>query len=251
MCKVHPYSDCSCYASYTALSPAPSEVNIDLDVIQDSIPQGKKSKTAKQVRHGIIYMLYSPCYSVILSSCTPSTLLYTFSSSLHTSCVCVYVFVCVQKAAKPRYPKEKHQGLHKKPTPPAPVLSRSLLHNLSANTSKGSLAMDKDPYAFDSEDEVPDLPLTVSKGRKIPGRKWHEEEEEEKLPRVREKKRVYSNKVCYTGTPLNKEGFYINYVYMDQFCIPSIFPPLWYVVVKVLFVLPFAGKSPTLILSVS
>ena len=182
-------------------------MNIDLDVIQDSIPQGKKSKTAKQVRHGIIYMLYSPCYSVILSSCTPSTLLYTFSSSLHTSCVCVYVFVCVQKAAKPRYPKEKHQGIHKKPTPPAPVLSRSLLHNLSANTSKGSLAMDKDPYAFDSEDEVPDLPLTVSKGRKIPGRKWHEEEEEEKLPRVKEKKRVYSNKVCYTGTPLNKRVF--------------------------------------------
>ena len=214
MCKVHPYSDCSCNASYTALSPAPSEVNIDLEVIQDSIPQGKKSKTAKQVRRDIIYMLYSPCYSVILSSCTPPP---SFIPFLHhctplvcvCMCVCVYarICVCVQKAAKPRYPKEKHQGLHKKPTPPAPVLSRSLLHNLSANTSKGSLAMDKDPYAFDSEDEVPDLPLTVSKGRKIPGRKWHEEEEEEKSPRVREKKRVYSNKVCYTGTPLNKRVF--------------------------------------------
>ena len=118
-------------------------------------------------------------------------------------CVCVYVCVCVcvcvqvQTAAKPKYPKEKHPGPHKKHRSPAPGLSRSLVHNLSANTSKCSSTMDKDPYAFDSEDEVPDLPA-ATKGKKNPGRKWHEEEEE--LPRVREKKRVYSNKVCNTGT---------------------------------------------------
>ena len=147
----------------------------------------------------------------------------------------VCLSVCVQTAAKPKCPKEKHPVPHKKRSP-APIRSRSLLHNLSSNTSKCSLTADKDPYAFDSEDEVPDLPAekpAANRGKTKPGRKWHEEEEEQ-LPRVREKKRVYSNKVCSTGEKDLTHAWTI---------LHSLIAPLW----LFLFYASLAGKVPALI----
>ena len=83
--SVFPYSECSPCVSFTACSPA-SEVTIELDVIQDSIPQGKKGKASKQVRYTYIRMHLQygmikhvlPCYSVMLSP-SLALLFHTFS----------------------------------------------------------------------------------------------------------------------------------------------------------------------------